>query len=454
MTTKKVRDTKASSTRARVPRKDLAELATVSRDIAEREQAGSNGLEKRCRHLEKLVEESTATISVLRGQLKLESNERKWSERDIRAALKYAENIIDTVPMSLLVLNADLRVTSASRSFYQTFKVTPEKTMGQLIYELDNRQWDIPRLRDLLEHILPEHTTIEGFEVEHDFPSIGRRVMLLNARRIYREFNHTDLVLLVIEDITELKKAHEALGEIDHMRSEFIASVSHQLRTPIQSIMGFTNLILLDKVPDPKTQKEFITIIDNEATHLAELIGNLVETSRLEAGRFGIQKQLLPIGSLIQSSIKALNGMATERGIEIIQDMSAELPEIEVDEDRLRQVLVNLLSNAIKFSNGSFKVTVKARVEKNAILVQVIDSGIGISEDAIPQLFQKYYRLGNSKARPVTSTGLGLYTSKQIIEAHGGHIWAESKLDKGSTFSFTLPIYVQPTQHILSEQGR
>ena len=449
MTTKKARDIKASSTRVQVPSKDLAELATVSRDIAERDQAERNELEKRCRHLGKLVEESAATIRVLRGQLKLESNERKRGERDIQAALKYAENIITTVPMSLLVLSADLRVTSASRSFYQTFKITPEKTLGQLIYELDNRQWDIPKLRELLEHILPEHTTIEGFEVEHNFPSIGRRVMLLNARRIYREFNHTDLVLLVIEDITELKKAHEALGEIDRMRSEFIASISHELRTPIQSIMGFTNLILLDKVPDPKTQKEFITIIDNEAVNLAELIGNLVETSRLEAGKFGIQKQLLSMGPLIKSSIQALKGLAAERGIEIREDMSAELPEIEVDEDRLRQVLLNLLSNAIKFSNGGVKVTVKAKAEKNKILVQVIDSGIGIPEDAIPQLFEKYYRVDSSNVRPVTSTGLGLYISKQIIRAHGGDIWVESELGKGSTFSFTVPISVPSTQHIL-----
>ena len=211
MTTKKVRDIKASGTQVRAPSKDLAELATVSCDIAEREQAGRNELEKRCRHLEKVVEESTATIGILRGRLKLESNERKWAERDIRAALKYAEDIVDTVPMSLLVLNADLRVTSANRSFYQTFKVTPEETLGQFIYDLGNRQWDIPKLRELLEHILPQHTTVEGFEMEHEFPALGRRVMLLNAHRIFRESNHADLVLLVIDDITERKKSEEAL---------------------------------------------------------------------------------------------------------------------------------------------------------------------------------------------------------------------------------------------------
>ena len=207
MTTKKARDIKASGTRVPVPGKDLAELATVSRDVAEREQAERNELEKRCRHLGKLVEESAATIGVLRGQLKLENNQRKWGDRDIRAALKYAENIIATVPLSFLILNAGLRVISANRYFYDTFKVTPEETVGQLVYDLGNRQWDIPELRDLLEHILPEHTTIEEFEVEHDFPSIGRHVMLLNARRVYWSHDESPLILLVMEDATQRKRS-------------------------------------------------------------------------------------------------------------------------------------------------------------------------------------------------------------------------------------------------------
>ena len=207
MTTKEIGDTKPSSARVPAPGKDLAELATVSRDVAEREQAERNELGKRCRHLEKVVEESAATIRILRGQLKPERNERKWAERDIRAALEYAENIIATVPLSFLILNAGLRVISANRYFYQTFKVTPEETVGQFIYDLGNRQWDIPELRDLLEHILPKHTTVEGFEITHDFPSIGRRAMVLNARRVYWSHDESPLILLAMEDATQRKRS-------------------------------------------------------------------------------------------------------------------------------------------------------------------------------------------------------------------------------------------------------
>jgi len=226
MTTKKARDTKASGTRVQVPRKDLAELAAVSHDTAEREQAGRKELEKRCRHLGKVVEESAATIRILRGQLKPERNERKWAERDIRAALKYAENIIATVPRPFLILSAGLRVISANRSFYRDFKVTPEETAGQFIYDLGNRQWDIPELRDLLEHILPEHTTVEGFEITHDFPDLGRRVMVLNARRVYRSHDEPPLILLVMEDATQRKKAQEELEENTTRRLDIAVEAS------------------------------------------------------------------------------------------------------------------------------------------------------------------------------------------------------------------------------------
>ena len=570
MTTKKVRDVKASGTRVQVPRKDLAELATASHDIAEREQTGRNGLEKRCRHLEKVVLESTATIKMLRGQLKLESNERKWAERDIRAALEYAENIIATVPVSFLILNADLRVTSAnrsfyqtfkvtpeetlgqfiydlgnrqwdipglrellehilpehttvegfemthdfpslgrrvmllnarriyrefnhtplvllvmediterkskqqliqaaleyaeniidtvpmsllvlksnlrvasaSRSFYQTFKVTPEETLGQFIYDLDNRQWNIPRLRELLEHILPEHTTIERFEVEHDFPSIGRRVMLLNAQRIYREFNHTDLVLLVIEDITETKKAHEALGEIDRMRSEFIATVSHELRTPLQSIMGFTKLMVQDKAPDPITQTRFLYTIDKESERLAGLIGDLLDMSRLESGKFVLKRQRLSLRDTIRSAIYGLSNLINERAILIVDNIPEGLPEIEADESRIKEVMLNLVGNAIKFSSEGGKITVNAQARHNEILVQIIDRGTGIPAEVLPNVFDKFYQIDGSDTRIRGGLGLGLYIAKQIVEAHGGQIWVESKLNQGSTFSFTLPLTV------------
>jgi len=145
--------------------------------------------------------------------LRVEVIERKRAEQLIQDARTYAESIVETMREPLLVLDANLRVISANRSFYRTFGVAAEEAKGQFIYELGNRYWDIPKLRELLEEILPKNTSFENFEVEYDLPTIGRRAMLLNARRIYREGNKTQMILLAIEDITERKRAEEALRE-------------------------------------------------------------------------------------------------------------------------------------------------------------------------------------------------------------------------------------------------
>ena len=165
---------------------------------------------------------------------------RRRAERAVEEAREFAENIVETVREPLVVLDADLRVVSANRPFHQTFQVTPAETKGQLLYDLGNRQWNIPRLRELLERILPENTFFDDYEVEHDFPSIGRRVILLNARRMYREANETQLVLLAIEDITErvqaegeLRRHRDHLEELVEQRTAELKGTNEELETEI-----------------------------------------------------------------------------------------------------------------------------------------------------------------------------------------------------------------------------
>jgi PAS domain S-box-containing protein len=147
-------------------------------------------------------------------------DEKKMKELEIEDALECARHIIDTVRGPLIIMNENLKVVSASRSFCQVFKVKPEETEGQFIYDLGNHQWDIPRLREFLEDILPETTSFDSFEVEHDFPNIGKRVMLLNGRRIYLQTNRAKLILLAIEDITERKKIKELEAKIKELKAD------------------------------------------------------------------------------------------------------------------------------------------------------------------------------------------------------------------------------------------
>ncbi len=162
------------------------------------------------------------------GELEASVVEHKRARRVVQEALEYAENIVATVREPLLVLRADLKVVSANRSFYRTFKVTPEETEGKFLYNLGNHQWDTPKLRELLERILPQKTTFNDFKVEHDFETIGRRIMYLNARRIYREFNQTELILLAIEDVTERVRAEEAREKYSKRLEEIVQELRNQ----------------------------------------------------------------------------------------------------------------------------------------------------------------------------------------------------------------------------------
>lgn len=242
----------------------------------------------------------------------------------------------------------------------------------------------------------------------------------------------------IFRDITERKKAEEAIRELDRMKSEFISDISHELRTPLHSIKGFGKLILDGKVPDPNIQREFLTIIENQSNRLDKLVSNLLDASRLESGRFSIHKQRISIAGTIHETVETLRGVANGKGITIKEDIPATLPEIDVDKERLEQVMFNLLGNAVKFSNDGSEVTVRAEVKEHDLLVQVTDHGIGIPKEAMPRLFQRFYRVEASSS--VGGSGLGLYISRQIIEAHGGRIWVESEPGVGSTFSFTLPL--------------
>jgi PAS domain S-box-containing protein len=241
----------------------------------------------------------------------------------------------------------------------------------------------------------------------------------------------------IIRDITVRKEAEEKLRKIDRMKSEFLSNISHELRTPLQSIGGFTKLLMNGQVPDPATQQEFFQIIDRETQHLGNLINGLLDMSRLESGRFQINKRLIPIRETVIDSIKTFYSIAREKNITLNEEIPTDLPEMEVDDERMRQVIMNLLSNAIKYSDPGGSVTLRAEKQEEGLLFQVSDGGIGITPEAMPHLFERFYRAEDKLGR--SGAGLGLYITKQIVEAHGGNIWVESKVNQGSTFSFSLP---------------
>ncbi len=205
---------------------------------------------------------------------------------------------------------------------------------------------------------------------------------------------------------------------------------------PLTSLREFTELMLTRDFP-VKQQRRFLTTMNDEATRLTDLINDFLDLQRIESGRqvYGVvDTALLP---LIQD-VFTLFANSSDKHTFTLHIPDA-LPLVRIDVDRIRQVLTNLLSNAVKFSPDGGTITVSAQTQVNEIMIRVTDEGVGIPEDAIPHLFQKFFRVDNTATRKIGGSGLGLALIKQIVEAHGGQAWVESELGKGSTFSFSLP---------------
>jgi two-component system CheB/CheR fusion protein len=347
----------------------------------------------------------------------------------------YAESIVNTVREPLIVLDGKLRVVLANKSFYNIFKVAPKESVGQLIYDLGNRQWNIPKLRKLLEEILPNNTAFDNYEVEHDFPNIGRRIMLLNARRMPRLPAKPRIMLLAIEDITERKK-------IDELKTEFLSITSHELRSPMTPMKAQLQMLLEGYFGNPnEKQKQSLEMILRNTERLDKLIVDILDISRIQSGRLKFELKKVQPADCIKESIENMKPLADEKNIAITTKID-KLPKITLDKDAITQVLTNLIDNAIKFTPEKGKIKIEVKKQKNDILVKVKDTGIGISEENLKRIFNPFFQVDSSYTRKYKGTGLGLTICKAIIKQHGGKIWTKSKLKRGSTFYFTLPLKV------------
>ena len=236
---------------------------------------------------------------------------------------------------------------------------------------------------------------------------------------------------LILRDITREK-------ELDQMKSQLLSIVSHELRTPLASIKGFATTLLREDVEwDEASRREFLTIIDQESDRLSELIGNLLDMSRIEAGTLRVEPERIDLRPIIQETAAAFQRMTS---LPIVLQIPPALPMLLADPRRIRQVLRNLIENAIKYSPDGGTITISVTSTADHLWVSVSDQGIGIEPEKLPNIFGRFYQIDTSPTRRVGGIGLGLSICKAIVEAHHGQIWAESQPGVGSTFHFTLPL--------------
>lgn len=239
--------------------------------------------------------------------------------------------------------------------------------------------------------------------------------------------------LLSFADISRLK-------EVDRLKTDIVANVSHELRTPLASIKAYTELLLENvEGEDRQMRQEFLRIIDQETDRLSQLIGDLLDLSRLEAGRFEVRKVKLNLHEMLADVLAVLDVQRRNRDLNIQTDVPGDLPSLTADPEMVRLILKNLISNAIKFNRRGGQVLVALRPTPQYLLLEVSDHGIGIPAEALPHLFQKFYRVQAATETGIEGTGLGLVLTKQAVEAHGGSIKVKSKLGTGTTFTVRLP---------------
>jgi PAS domain S-box-containing protein len=350
--------------------------------------------------------------------------------KQIRDSEAFLTSIIQTVREGLLVLDPEFRVISANKQFLRTFKVTSGQTEGKILYELGNGQWNIQRLKELLINILPSSNPVVDFEVEHDFPHIGKKLMLLNAYRIELEGQYKDQILLAIEDIT-------ARREIERRKDDFLSIASHELKTPLTTIKGFVQVLERTK-PAEASEKYTQTLakVSIYVDRLNKLISDLLDVSRIQSGNIELHKEKFDFDKMVKETVENLSLMVSSHQI-IVEGTSA--TQVIGDESHIVQVLNNLISNAIKYAPNANKISVYISKVSEYAKVSVTDYGMGISEQDQKSIFERFFRAGDIQKR-FPGMGIGLYICDQLIKSHGGTIWVESEKGKGSTFSFTVPI--------------
>ena len=417
--------------------------------------------------------ETHLKIHSLQRRLGTQNENLEQLVAEIEEARVYAENIVETVREPLVVLNADLKVLTANQSFYKTFSVAPEDTIGNFIYELGNRQWDIPALRVLFAEILPQATVFDGYEVEHDFPDIGHKVILLNAREISRKGIGSRIILLAMQDITQDKHNQQELLVKDQalMRSEKMASigilaagVAHEINNPLGFITSnlrildqyFTRMVRFDQIRQQNghelslpTQKALgesrVTLdIDYISTEGVDLIKeSLVGAERvrkivLDLKNFSriddLEQEAVTLDSCLESALNIccneLNNVAT------IRKEYESLPVL-CHPGQLNQVFLNLLLNAGQAFTTPKPGEILLRSWHDAAFVyaSVSDTGKGIPEEIRGRIFDPFFTTKDVGQ----GTGLGLSISCEIVKKHQGELLVESVVGKGTTFTVKLP---------------
>jgi two-component system phosphate regulon sensor histidine kinase PhoR len=244
--------------------------------------------------------------------------------------------------------------------------------------------------------------------------------------------DNTTGALILFQDLTELRS-------LQTMRREFVGNISHELRTPIAAIKAIVDTLRDGAVNDQEAAMDFLNRLEVEVDGMTQMVAELIELSRIETGKIKLKLELVNLNLLIEEVIARLSPQAERQQVSLSAELSPELPDVSADKERIRQVILNIIHNAIKFTPSNGRIVISTKLDGQSVVTQVSDTGIGISKEDLPHIFERFFKA--DKSRATSGTGLGLAIAKHIVQTHGGSVWVQSEPGKGSTFGFNLPLH-------------
>lgn len=368
-----------------------------------------------------------ATGSIGALSTKINALARNLSDLSMHEQLQaeHLSTVIDNTESGLALIDEKGYIHLVNRKFIAMFGKTPKDYIGYLYYDvLDNEKIH----QTVQETFLYEKNVKESITQQKE---TEKNYLEVVGAPIFNEKNMLKGAVLVLYDITELKN-------LELMRKDFVANVSHELKTPITSIKGFAETLLDGAMNEEKSKRDFLEIIYQESDRLQLLIEDLLTLSNLERDGFELTCSTVDISMLLEEITPIINQQSLKHHVDYIVEADDNLT-VQADKEKLKQVIINLVDNAISYTPDNGKITLRIKETTDFIRIQVKDTGIGIDLETLPRIFERFYRVDKARSRNTGGTGLGLAIVKHIIEVHGGKITVESEINKGSLFSVYFP---------------
>lgn len=363
---------------------------------------------------------------------------------------RYFEEIVHSIPSTIIIVDRFLDVVYANTHYYQAVRKRPKDVIGKNIKKVLPEATIKRMILDKKIRVVIE--TGRAFEGGH---APGDRIgtfYFYRVQPLMDEFGDVSKAMILVEDVTELTKLEEELKEsyarldnaykelkdADKMKSEFISTASHALRTPLTVISNYLELVNRGKIACLEKQEEIIETLILQTNHMIELVNDMLDISKMESKKFIIERKEIATQEIANEVVEKVKTLADLKGHAISLKLPDNLPKVVGDRKRIEDVFTNLLTNAIKYTSNGGKITVSAKDEGKHVHFVVADTGGGVPRREQKKIFEKFY-IGSSGKKEPSGMGLGLSIAKGIVEAHGGKIWVESTVGKGSKFYFTIP---------------